>query len=351
MSAATAAVPASTSVPGLTLTCIEVRRETPAVKTFRFRASRPLAFVPGQAMMLGIDAPGGRLWRSFSISGSDAPGEVEMTIKAQAEGGATRWLHDALKPGMALAARPPRGAFTLEPRTGGPLAFVSGGSGATPLLAMLRALSASDPGADVAWVHAAGGTDEILFAGALAGLQARMPHLAVSVAVSRPGPGWYGYRGRIGRRLLSVMVPDLARRDVFCCGPPAFMGEVRLIHAAEGGAPARFHTESFGAPPMPVRPAARPDAAAGPEPGFRLRAAGRDLAIRAGETVLQASLRQGVVIPCGCGEGLCGTCMVKLEAGSVALHHQGGITPEEEAEGYILACSSRPITDLAITIG
>ncbi|MBB3770364.1 ferredoxin-NADP reductase [Angulomicrobium tetraedrale] len=347
-------MPAGTA--GLMLTCIDIRPEAPGVKTFRFRAGEGVAvsFVPGQAMMLAIERAGERHWRSFSISGAGADGALEMTIKAQAPGGATHWLHERLEPGMTLPARAARGAFTLAVRSGGPVAFISAGSGVTPLIAMLRELARTDPEADVAWVHAARREDDILFAQALAELQARMPNLAASITVSHPGAGWFGYRGRVNRRRMSVMVPDFAAREVFCCGPSAFMQEIRLIHAAEGGRKERFHTERFhaegGGVAAPASPAAVP-ANGNPAGDFQLWAAGRELAIRADETVLQASLRQGVIIPCGCGEGLCGTCMVKLERGSVALHHNGGITPEEEAEGYILACSSRPVSDLAITIG
>ena len=65
---------------------------------------------------------------------------------------------------------------------------------------------------------------------------------------------------------------------------------------------------------------------------------------------LQASLRHGVIIPCGCGEGMCGTCMVKLVSGQVAMAANGGITPEEQAQGYILACSSRALSDIAVAL-
>ena len=46
------------------------------------------------------------------------------------------------------------------------------------------------------------------------------------------------------RTLLAAALPDLGRREVFCCGPRGFMTEARLIHAAEGGDKAQFHTES-----------------------------------------------------------------------------------------------------------
>ncbi len=340
---------------GLALTCLDIRIETPSVRTFRFRHTEgaPLPFLAGQAMMLGVEVDGQRLWRSFSISGSGAPDEIEMTIKAQGPGGATRWLHDHLKPGMSLPARAARGTFSLAAKPGGPVAFLSGGSGVTPLLAMLRALAKIDPDADVAWVHAASREEEILFPDLVTQMQTLMPNLSVSIVVSKPDIGWFGYRGRITRRLLSVIVPDLGRREVFCCGPDAFMREMQLIHAAEGGKKDRFHKESFGTSPSetPPSPPSSPARHAADASQFHLRAAGRVLEIRQDETVLQASLRQGVIIPCGCGEGMCGTCMVKLDHGTVRQNHNGGITPAEERDGYILACSSRPVTYLAISIG
>ncbi|MEI4488514.1 iron-sulfur cluster-binding domain-containing protein [Frigidibacter sp. MR17.14] len=334
----------------LELTCTAVRDETPTVKTFSFASTAPVTFEPGQAVALGVDHGGATAWRSFSISGRAPGGGIEMTIKAQAPGGVTAGLHAGLKPGMTVTARPPRGGFTLALRSGAPLALVSAGSGATPLVAMLRHLAQTDPGADVLWVHAARDEAEILFAAEIARLQQLMPRLEARVVLSRPGRGWLGFRGRVTRRLMSVMAPDLAARELFCCGPAAFMSELRRIHRAEGAPAGQFHCESFGAAMAPA-PAAPPEpAGAGAAPLHSLQVNARRLGVRAGETVLQASLRQGVIIPCGCGEGQCGTCMVSLTSGRVEMRHQGGITAEEEAAGRILACSSRPLSDIEIRL-
>lgn len=90
----------------LSLSCIAVRDETPTVKTFRLRAdSGPVGFTPGQALVLKVPLPGGPVWRSFTISGG-AGGDLELTIKAQAPGGATRWLHENLRDGDSIEARP-----------------------------------------------------------------------------------------------------------------------------------------------------------------------------------------------------------------------------------------------------
>lgn len=332
------------SSASIALRCVSTRDETPSIRTFRLRPpGAPVAFVPGQALVLRVPLPDGPVWRSFTISG-ETGGDLEVTIKARAAGGATRWLRDNLTEGVAIDARAPRGVFTLALRGNERLAFVSGGSGATPMIAMLRRLAATDPAADVAWFHAAHDPDEVLFAGELAGLQERMPGLAVSVAVSRPAPGWFGHKGRISRRMVAAALADFGRREVFCCGPEGFMREARMIHRAEGGDVAQFHTESFGAA-VPVAAAVEPPPGG---PVFGLRVNGRAIAIAPTETVLQASLRQGIVIPCGCGQGMCGTCMVRLVSGDVVATPNGGLTPEDAAEGYILACSTRATSDIEI---
>ncbi|SMO47267.1 hybrid-cluster NAD(P)-dependent oxidoreductase [Paracoccus laeviglucosivorans] len=333
--------------PGLlALTCIGVDHETPTIRTFRLRGTAPITYTPGQALVLKVPLPFGPAWRTFTISGG-ANGDLHLTIKAQGQGGATRWLHDNLTQGAEIQARSPRGHFTLDLRGNDRLAFVSGGSGATPMIAMLRHLADTQPLADVAWFHAARDPDEVLFAAELAQLQARMPNLTVAISVSRPAPGWFGYRGRISRTQLSTAIPDIGRREVFCCGPQGFMTEARLIHAAEGGDKAQFHTESFGGAPVPV---ATPEPVAAGGPAFAMTVAEREIQIRPDESVLQASLRHGVIIPCGCGEGMCGTCMVRLVEGQVAMVANGGITPEEQAQGYILACSSRAVSDIKVTL-
>lgn len=328
------------------LRCTEVREETADVRTYAFEdeAGAPIPFLPGQAVTLRLDVDGETLRRTFSISSSaERAGRIELTIKAHQAGRATAWLRRALRPGMAVESTAPHGRFVLPDPPPARLALVSAGSGATPLMAMLRTLADRGSQADAAWIHMARTAEDVLFGGELAAMQRAMPGLAVSVAVARPGPGWFGFRGRVGRRLLSVMAPDLAARDVFCCGPVGFMDEVRRVHAAEGGGPGRFRVEHFAAvsaTPAPVESA--------PAEGFRVALGARTFRALPGETILEAAGRENVVIPCGCGGGMCGTCRLRLRDGQVAMTHLGGLLPEEEAAGWVLACSARPRSDLVL---
>ena len=107
-------------------------------------------------------------------------------------------------------------------------------------------------------------------------------------------------------------------------------------------------TSSISARSLRQRPCPIPSDA--PEQGFAIRFDGKTFKARADETLLEAATRQNVVIPCGCASGMCGTCRVSLVEGEVTMQHEGGISAEEEAQGYILACSSRPRSDVTIAL-
>jgi ferredoxin-NADP reductase len=332
----------------LKLTVVAIKPETSDITTFEFR---PEHAVPeheaGQSMTLRLALDGETLFRTFSLASAPGGETLAMTIKAHPKGRATRWLHERLTVGDVIEARAPRGRFTIASRTTDRIALVSGGSGASPLMAMLRHLAATRPAIDVAWLHAARTPADLLFGHELADLQAAMPNLRVAMVVSAPAPGWFGYCGRLSRRLVSVAIPDFGRREVFCCGPAGFMDEARLIHSAEGGTRGHFHVEHFG-PVAPAAPIAIP--ADAPESGFAIQFGDKRFTARADETLLEAATRQTIVIPCGCASGMCGTCRVSLVEGEVAMRHNGGLSAEEEAQRYILACSSRPRSDVTIAL-
>lgn len=74
--------------------------------------------------------------------------------------------------------------------------------------------------------------------------------------------------------------------------------------------------------------------------------------VRAGETVLQAALRQEVPVPWGCGGGVCGVCMGKIVSGD--MHYPDGeplaLFEEDAAAGMGLFCVGYPTSDLVLDV-
>jgi len=78
--------------------------------------------------------------------------------------------------------------------------------------------------------------------------------------------------------------------------------------------------------------------------------------VEAGETVLAAALRQGVMLPYGCKNGACGSCKGKILSGEVDYghYHARVLTEAERAQGKALFCQAKPLGELVIesrTIG
>ena len=77
---------------------------------------------------------------------------------------------------------------------------------------------------------------------------------------------------------------------------------------------------------------------------------GHRLTARAGETVLEAALRQGVNLPYVCRDGACGVCKGRILKGTVdyGTYQKGVLTEAEKTEGKALFCCAKPLSDLDI---
>ena len=81
-----------------------------------------------------------------------------------------------------------------------------------------------------------------------------------------------------------------------------------------------------------------------------LQPSGHVFQVDAGETVLEAALRQGFVLPYGCKNGACGSCKGKITSGNVDYgnYQAKALTDEEKAQGKALLCQARPLGDLVL---
>jgi CDP-4-dehydro-6-deoxyglucose reductase len=81
-----------------------------------------------------------------------------------------------------------------------------------------------------------------------------------------------------------------------------------------------------------------------------LKPSGQQFQVEAGETVLAAALRQGLVLPYGCKNGACGSCKGKVLEGRVdyGVYQKRVFTDEEKAQGKALFCQAKPLGDVVI---
>jgi len=70
---------------------------------------------------------------------------------------------------------------------------------------------------------------------------------------------------------------------------------------------------------------------------------------RADESLLKAGLRALAPMRSSCRNGSCRTCICRLDAGEIAYEIEWpGLTREEKAEGWVLPCVARPLSDVVL---
>lgn len=338
--------------------CVKVIQETWDVRTFCFMAEQPVLFFfkPGQFVTLELEIDGEPIMRSYTISSSPSiPYSFSITVKRLPDGRVSNWLHDNLKVGDELAVHGPVGDFNVIDYPAEKVLFLSGGVGITPLMSMTRWFFDTNADVDVEFVHSARSPRDVIYHRELVHMFSRLPEFKLHVVCENKsdiGEAWAGYRGYLSQAMLELMVPDYLEREIFCCGPTPYMNAIKQILRSNGFDMSHYHQESFGATPLDVREDVRELAeqaeAEAEEIDYaellqvEFSGSGKSVRIQPGETVHAAAAKLGLHIPKACGMGICGTCRVGIKSGEVEMDHNGGITDEDIAEGYILSCCSRP---------
>jgi ferredoxin len=153
--------------------------------------------------------------------------------------------------------------------------------------------------------------------------------------------------------MLGLTTPDYLERDVYCCGPESFMQSVRESLQSLGYDMARYHQESYGVTPVDGAETELPldivpsDLAAAE---VRFATSGKTVVGTQADTVLKMAKGAGLNIPSGCNFGLCGTCKIRKLSGEVHMLHNGGISEDDIAGGYILACCSHPLGPVEVAV-
>ncbi|WP_407051619.1 FAD-binding oxidoreductase [Methyloraptor flagellatus] len=335
-----------------TLVCRGVIDETHDVRTFLFGAATPrrFAYEPGQFANIEVEVGGTVETRSYTLSSAPTrPDLVAITVKRIPGGVVSNHLHETLEVGAKLKVQLPLGDFTHARRAPRKILFLAAGVGVTPLMSMLRTIVDRHEPVDVVFATWNQAAADIVFAEELAHAARRHPSLSLAHVLTRPTgrDAWAGHRGRIDATQLKAIAPDLAGREVYCCGPDGFMAAAKAALASLGHDPARYFEESFvfgsgeAAEAAPVDPGAQV---------YKVTFAktGKVIECDGSTSILAAAKKGGIALPSACTKGLCGTCKQKKLAGDVEMSHSGGIRQREIDAGMILLCCSKPRSDVTV---
>ena len=302
---------------------VKVVPETADAATIEIKPGADWAgHTPGQYVRVGVDVDGVRHWRAYSLThGPRADGHISITVKAVPNGVVSNHLVHRVRPGSLVHLEQAAGDFVLPAdlhRRGAKLLFVTAGSGVTPVIGMLRNLfPVTDAGVvrlarserlDVVVVHVAPSRPSSIFIRNLEQLDAS--------GVIRLVPRYTDVHGRLDPEQLIRLVPDLAERSTYACGPAGLLATLEEHHQRHGLPlqTERFRTERI------VAGEGGTVVFAGPTGG------GTTLEAPGDTPILDAAEAAGVLMPSGCRMGICFGCVLPLKEGAVRDLRNGEVT-------------------------
>jgi len=342
------------------LTIREVRRETADSVSLLLDVPPNLApafaFTAGQHLTLRAEIDGEDVRRNYSLCTAPHERELRVAIKAVPGGRFSAWANTHLQPGHSVEVMPPHGSFTwaFDPARAREYLGVAGGSGITPIMALLKTALIEEPRSRFTLLYSNRHSQSVMFADQLADLKdSFLTRLTLHHFLSAEFDDDLDlFNGRLDRAKADAVfatLVDSARMDAaFLCGPEGMMDAVEAALIARGMPAAAILSERFATGPVSAErtAAARAlaEAATGLAVSVRLGGTRRTIAFDpALGNILDSARAAGLPAPYACKAGVCATCRARVTAGKVEMTTNYGLSATEVAAGYVLTCQSVPV--------
>jgi ferredoxin-NADP reductase len=311
---------------------IDVRRTTPRSVTLTLAPNETFMSIhtvkAGQYVNLTLEIDGRRHTRCYSPANAEGSATLELTIGHHDGGLVSNYLYERARRGMVVGLAGAGGDFVMAAKRPRRILFVSGGSGITPVMAMLRTLIAEGHRGEIAFVHYARTGAEACYREELAAYK-ELPRVRVLHGYTRSDAG--DLVGRFGADHLAAAMPS--PDAVFVCGPTTLIEAVRA-HCEN------VYTESFVPPVL--------EAPANPSGGrITFADSGIDV-VDDGRSLLDQAESAGLTPQNGCRMGICHTCTRRKTAGTVRNLVTGAVStaPDEDVQ----ICVSVPVGHVDLSL-
>lgn len=338
---------------GVLVTVADVIDESPDARSLVFTVPEDqrerFAYLPGQFLTLRVPSDlTGSVARCYSLASSPHSDPApKVTVKRTVDGYGSNWLCDNIKAGDAIEVLPPSGLFTPASLDGDFLLWAAG-SGITPVMSILKSVLTAGTGR-VVLCYANRDERSVIFAGELRELAAR--HAGRLTVLH-----WLeSIQGLPTRAQLSGFTQTVFAGsggfESFVCGPAPFMAMIKETLAEAGVARERIHLEVFqslsGDPFADDTPTVATDFDVNDAAALRVDLDGTSHRLRwpRQATLVDVLTRSGVDVPYSCKEGQCGSCAATVVRGEVDMATCDILEPEDIADGVILGCQARPVSE------
>ncbi len=331
-------------------TCTDIINDVEGVKTFVFESSTEFPYLSGQFITLAIPIESGDIFRSYTLSSAPTNAKIfTITVRAVNGGIGSHWLHHMLKPGMTISFSGAYGKFIPAQYDNRKLLLLAAGSGITPHISTLRHWRNQATKVNAHLIFSVRNPEQIIEQYELLSLVKQINGLTMTIIPEDiTASVWHGISGQLDPLWLDSIIRDIDSREVFVCGPSAYMRAVKSYLSSKQFDLSHYHEEAFNSPPdTKQKPPLKADT-----PTYQIRFHQSDINItsQGHENLLELAEKAGVKVKSACRSGICGSCRVLNKAGSVDMQDLGGILPNEVSQNMVLLCCSKPTSDLVLDI-
>jgi ferredoxin-NADP reductase len=311
-----------------------VKKETPAQDmvslTFQFNRHFDVGQA-GQHHPLFVNVKGIRYERSYSLTQIDER-HVLLTVKKVEQGKVSSWLVEQSQVGDVLEFGQPYGDMLL-PEPAKPMILLAAGSGITPMLSLLNALSKTErmTQAPIHLLYWVSKYTDVAFQARFEAWAAQYPHFSFQV--------FYTQEHAAGERLNSQHLTLLSQIDnsvVYACGPSGFVTQAEQLFS---------HAQSFKSEAFSMTPVENS------ELGFvnvTLLKSQKILTIPKGQSILTSLEQQNIKPTHGCRMGICNKCVCTKAEGSTKNLVNG--SQNSEPGNMLKICVNSAQSDLVIDL-
>ncbi|MBN1613669.1 MAG: FAD-dependent oxidoreductase [Deltaproteobacteria bacterium] len=327
--------------------------ETASAKTFRMESTGgPLPyFQAGQYINLFVNIDGIITSRPFSISSIPGESYYDITVRRQQGGFVSPYLLDRVKEGDLFESTGPNGNFRYEPLMDSrDLVLLAGGSGITPFISMLREMRDKRTDLKVHLIYGNRIPEDILFEKELIGMAAGGANFRVDFVISEPPAGWAGPCGFLDAAMIAKLIGPVEGKTFLVCGPAQMYLLCEDALKSLGVPARRIRKEVYGPPADVTAEPGWPGIAADSVFTVVEERSKRTIQARAGEPLMAALERAGLVVPALCRSGECSACRTRLLSGKVFAPARVRLRRADLKSGYIHPCMSYPVEDLRIRL-
>lgn len=320
---------------------VEVVQETGDASTVILRPNGAWkGFTPGQHVQFGVEVDGTRRIRCFSVSSSRAAKNrtFSVSVKAHPDGYVSQFLHNELKPRTVVFLSQAEGEFVLPREVPDNLLLISGGSGITPVMSMIRTLRDTGHRGNVTFLHYARSREDEMFTTDLDKLAEETKVSVIRVYTRKPEPG-AELKGRFHVDHLKHLGIDPTETLTYVCGPAGLIATVRDTYT-ELGAADQLRLEYFKVPSV--------DLNAEDATGTLTFDDAKIEADNSGATILEQAEAAGLKPEFGCRMGVCNTCAIKKNSGAVRHVVSGEVCANTDET--IKICVNVPVGDVSVAL-